>query len=167
MAKSIHYNYTDSGVQGVTSLSHDVTVLNFGKDFRVKSDEPNEAVITNITSPIDRPETFRFAVSTVADVYRGTGIEPAYRSPSTKGLSLVVQLADILNYYDESIDDAKECYIPMQGHIVLKVPANEAITEQVVDKFVSRLIAGLYSTGTVNPARIKSMLRGSLIPTDM
>lgn len=167
MAKTIHYNYVDSGVSGVTTLSQNVSVLNFGKDYRVKSDEPNEAIITNITSPIDRPETFRFAVSTIADVYKSTGIEPAYRSANTKGLSLVVQLSDVLNYYDETIDDAKECYIPMQGHIVLKVPANEAITADMVKSFVSRLLAGLYSTGSTNSDRLKSMLRGSLIPTDM
>lgn len=167
MAKTIHKNYVDSGVEGVAALNLAVDILNFGKDYRVKLDEPNEAIITNMTSPIDRPETFRYGLSTVADVYKGTGIDVAYRSPSSKGLSLVCQLADIYDLYDETVDDPKEQYLPIQGHIVLKVPCNDAITASVIKGFLSRLIAGLFSTGAIDDKRLAALFRGSLLPTDM
>lgn len=167
MAKTIHKNYVDTPVSGVSALNLGLDILNFGADFRVKSDEPNEAIITNMTSPIDRPETFRYALSTVADVYKGTGIDVAYRSPSSKGLSLVCQLSDIYDLYDETVDDPKEQYIPLQGHIVLKMPCNEAISSATIKTFLGRLVAGLFSTGVVNDARLAALFRGSLLPTDM
>lgn len=167
MAKSLHKNYVDSGVPGVTSLSLGLDILNFGADYRVRVDEPNEVIITNMTSPIDRPETIRYALSTVADVYKGTGIDVAYRSPSSKGLSLVCQLSDIYNLYDETVDDPREQYLPIQGHIVLKMPSNDAIDAATIKSFLGRLVAGLFGTGVVDDSRLAALFRGSLLPTDM
>lgn len=167
MAKTVHKNYVDTPVSGVSSLSLGIDVLNFGADFRVKEDEPNEAIITNMTSPIDRPETLRYALSTVADVYKGTGIDVAYRSPSSKGLSLVCQLADIYSLYDETVDDPKEQYLPIQGHIVLKMPCNDAIDAAAIKSFLGRLVAGLFSTGVVDDTRLAALFRGSLLPKDI
>lgn len=167
MAKSIALNYTDSGVSGVTTLKKDIAILNFKSDYRVKSDEPSEAVIANITSPIDRPESFRFAMTNVADIYKGSGIDSGFYSPSRKGISLLCQLNDVYKYDDSADSTFKAQYLPISGHIVLKAPCNEALTDDMISTFVGRLVAGLYNSGVLTSDRLKAMLRGSLLPSDM
>ena len=167
MARSIALNYTDSGVSGVTTLKKDIAILNFGSDYRVKQDDAGEAIIANITSPIDRPETFRFSAAPVADVYKGTGIDSGFYSPSRKGISLLCQLTDVYKYADSADSTFKDQYLPISGHMVLKVPCNEALTADMISTFVGRLIAGLYASGNLDASRLKSMLRGALLPTDM
>lgn len=167
MARSIALNYTDSGVSGVTTLKKDIAILNFGSDYRVKQDDAGEAIIANITSPIDRPETFRFSAAPVADVYKGTGIDSGFYSPSRKGISLLCQLTDVYKYADPADSTFKDQYLPISGHMVLKVPCNEALTADMISTFVGRLIAGLYASGNLDASRLKSMLRGALLPTDM
>lgn len=167
MSRQISYNYTDSGVSGVASLEKDIAILNYGSDYRVKSDDPGECVITNITSPIDRPETFRFGTRIIADVYRNQGVDSAYYAPSRKGIAIVVNLSDILKYSDSADSTFKDQYIPISGHIVLNVPAHEAVTASIVSSFVGRLVAGLYGSGSLTDDRLKSIMRESLVPTDM
>lgn len=167
MARAIALNYTDSGVSGVTTLKKDIAILNFGSDYRVRQDDASEAVIANITSPIDRPESFRFSCSPVADIYKGTGIDSGFYSPSRKGISLLCQLTDVYKYADAADSTFHDQYLPMSGHIVLKVPCNEALTADMISTFVGRLIAGLYASGNLDASRLKAMLRGALLPTDM
>lgn len=166
MAKSVVKNYTDTPISGVTSLTLPMSVVNFGKDFRVKSDEPGEAILTNLTSPIDRPERFRFAMSDIKDIYKNSGIDANLYSPSRRGVSVLVQLTDTYTVSD-STDTKYDVALPMEAHLVIKVPSNELITSQMIQDFVGRLTNGLFESGVVNTDRIKSLFRGSLIPTDM
>lgn len=166
MAKSVVKNYTDTPISGVTSLTLPMSVVNFGKDFRVKSDEPGEAILTNLTSPIDRPEKFRFAMSDIKDIYKNSGIDANLYSPSRRGVSVLVQLTDTYTVSD-STDTKYDVALPMEAHLVIKVPSNELITSQMIQDFVGRLTNGLFESGAVNTNRIKSLFRGSLIPTDM
>lgn len=166
MAKSVVKNYTDTPISGVTSLTLPMSVVNFGKDFRVKSDEPGEAILTNLTSPIDRPERFRFAMSDIKDIYKNSGIDANLYSPSRRGVSVLVQLTDTYTVSD-STDTKYDVALPMEAHLVIKVPSNELITSQMIQDFVGRLTNGLFESGVVNTDRIKSLFRGSLIPTGM
>lgn len=166
MAKSVVKNYTDTPISGVTSLTLPISVVNFGKDFRVKSDEPGEAILTNLTSPIDRPEKFRFAMSDIKDIYKNSGIDANLYSPSRRGVSVLVQLTDTYSVSD-SVDTKYDVALPMEAHLVIKVPSNELITSQMIQDFVGRLTSGLFESGVVNTNRIKSLFRGSLIPTDL
>lgn len=166
MAKSVVKNYTDTPINGVTSLTLPISVVNFGKDFRVKSDEPGEAILTNLTSPIDRPEKFRFAMSDIKDIYKNSGIDANLYSPSRRGVSVLVQLTDTYTVSD-STDTKYDVALPMEAHLVIKVPSNELITSQMIQDFVGRLTNGLFESGAVNTNRIKSLFRGSLIPTDL
>lgn len=166
MAKSVLYNRTDTPISGVTELTIPIGLVNYGADFRVRSDEPGEAVITNLTSPIDRPEKYRFAMNEIKDIYRNTGIDTTLYSPSRRGASVLCQLTDVWTVVD-SADPSYEVALPIEGHIVLKLPANENITADMVKGFIGRLISGLFETGTVNSGRLKSLLRGSLLPLDL
>lgn len=166
MAKSVLYNRTDTPISGVTELTIPIGLVNFGTDFRVRSNEPGEAVITNLTSPIDRPEKYRFAMNEIKDIYRNTGIDTTLYSPSRRGASVLCQLTDTWTVVD-SADPSYEVALPIEGHIVLKMPANENITADMIKTFVGRLVSGLFETGTVTSGRIRSLFRGSLLPLDI
>lgn len=166
MAKSVLYNRTDTPIPGVAELTIPIGLVNFGADFRVRSDEPGEAIITNLTSPIDRPEKYRFAMNEIKDVYRNSGIDTTLYSPSRRGASVLCQLTDTWTVVD-SVDTSYEVALPIEGHIVLKLPANENITADMVKGFVGRLVSGLFDTGVTTSTRMKSLLRGSLLPLDL
>lgn len=167
MSKSLKLNYSDTNITGATAISLPVPNLNYAEDFRVSKDEPNEAVITNLTSPISQPERFRFAHSDVANVYGNTGIDPTMYYASRRGTQILCQLTDVFKVTD-SADAAYEALLPISCHLVVKVPNNELVTEQVVIAEIQRLMGGLFQTeGSENTLRLNALLRGALVPTSL
>lgn len=166
MAKTVAVGYTDTAISGVTSLDLARGLVNYAADWRVKQDEPGEVVLTNLTSPISYPERFRIGASEVADVYKGSGIDPGLYAPTRRGISVLCQLTETWKLTD-STDATYEVALPITGHIVLKIPSNENITPAMVDTFLGRLVSGLYETGSETTTRLASILRGSLIPSDL
>lgn len=166
MAKTLSVGYTDTAIPEVISLDFSRGLVNFGADFKVKSDEPNEAIITNLTSPVVYPERFRFSVSDVGNVYSGTSIEPSLYSPTKRGTSLLVQLTETWKVTDESAP-LLEIALPVSAHLVIKVPNHELVTPAQIQTLVGRLISGLFETGSTDNSRLSAMLRGSLKPSDL
>lgn len=166
MSKSVSFGYTDTTIPDVTSLDLSRGLVNFGADFRVKAEKGNEVILTNITSPLDRPEKFRIAWSVVDNIYNGTGISEANQAQSVRGVNLLVQLTEIASITD-SVDASYRVDVPLSYHVVIKVPAIEEITEAHVAAGLGRLVSGLFETGSETNDRLKAMLRGSLEPTDM
>lgn len=164
MAKKISVNYTDTAISGATKVSWTLPTLNFASDFRVREDEPSEAIVTNLTSPIDAPERIRWAHSEVKDVYKGAGIDPTLYYPSRRGTQILCQLTDVLTVTDDASPDYQAA-LPVSAHLVVKVPNNELITEEIVLSLLQRLVAGLYeTTGSTTSPRLRGILRGSLLP---
>lgn len=166
MAMKSSLGYTDS-ITTAKTLS--VPDLSYAADFAVTRDTPDEVVITNTTSPIDQPETIRFGYNQVADVYRGTGIDPSVASVSKRGASIVVQLNDILRVACDSETNCSPVQfdLPISTHIVMKVPINQYITADLVKQLVLRNVAALFSTGKTDSTRIDALLRHALTPTGM
>lgn len=166
MAKSINYGYTDTPITGVETLAFARGLVNFGADFRVRTEKKDELLLTNISSPIDRPEKFRIAWSIVDNVYTNSGISPANQAPSTRGVNLLIQLTEIASITD-SADPTYRVDVPLSVHCVVRVPAVNELTEAHVQQALGRMISGFYETGSTATDRIKSLLRGSLEPTDI
>lgn len=166
MSKQVNVGYTDSPISGVTSLELARGLVNFGADFRTVSEAPGELVITNITSPTDRPESFRIGYSTVQDVYKGTTIDPSVYAPSRKGISVLVQLTDTYSVTDTT-DAEFRVDLPISTHMVIKVPSSEYLTSEHVMAQVGRCVSGLFETGSEANDRLKALLRGSLKPSDL
>lgn len=166
MAMTSSLGYTDSVT---TAKTVSIPDLSYGKDFAVTRDTPDEVVITNTTSPIDQPETFRFGYSNVADVYKNTGIDPSVASVSRRGVSLVVQMNDILRVGCSSETECNPVQfdLPISTHIVVKVPLNQYITADLVKQEILRNVAALFGTGEITSARIDALLRHALTPTGM
>jgi hypothetical protein len=167
MAKVINKGYTDTAVEGVTALTFPRAILNLEKDFRVKSNNSGkEFVLTNITSPIDRPENIRLAYTDIANIYNGTGIEPSVASPTKKGVSILAQVTDVISVTD-SADVDYRIDLPLSAHVVLKVPASEHVTSAQVQEVLGRLLSTLFDTGSTSGSRLEGILRGSLVPTEL
>lgn len=166
MAKTINFGYTDTPISGVSSLEFPRGLVNFGADFRVRSEKKDEMLLTNITSPIDRPEKFRIAWSLVDSVYNGSGISVANQAASLRGVNLLIQLTEVATVTD-SADPAYRVDVPISVHCVVRVPAVDQLTEEHIQTVLGRLISGFYETGSETTSRIKALLRGSLEPSDI
>lgn len=166
MAIVININHTDTAISGATAASLTLPVVNFPVDFRVKQDEPGEAIITNLTSPVDAPERYRFGVSDIKDIYANSGIEYACQAPLKRGKKVFVQLTEVLTKTD-SIDTTYKCQVPLAGHIVLSVPQDADVTDEMIITFLKRLVAGLFDPADNGTTRLKCLERGSLIPSGM
>lgn len=168
MAKVINKGYTDTPITGVSSLTFPRAILNFNKDFRVKTSANNgsEVVLTNLTCPVDRPEKIRLAYTEIANVYSGTGIEPSVLAPTKKGVSLLAQVTDVLSVTDDADADYR-VDLPISAHLVIKVPQSQHVNAAVVQEVIGRLLSSLFDSGVSTTSRLEAILRGSLIPTEL
>lgn len=164
MGKTLNWGYTDTPISGVSSLKFERGLLNFGADFAVKEDEPGSMILTNLTTPLDRAEVIRYGRSEVKNVYNNTSIDPKVQSPNRKGVQLLVQIQDVATVTD-SDDAAFRVDLPIQTHVVIKVPADAAITGSVIQQHLGRVVSALYDTGSMNTSRIEKLLRGALEPS--
>lgn len=166
MAKNLSVNYTDSPISGGTTLSMTVPSLNYTSDFRVTTDDPGECRMTNLTSPLDMPERFRLAFQPVNDVYRNSGIDPTLYYQTRKGVQVLCQLTDVYSVTD-SADASYLALLPIKSHIVVQIPTNDLITASVVKDHVLRTFGGMFNARESIDARLKSILRGALVPTGL
>lgn len=167
MAKVKNLGYTDTAIAGNPTLNFTRGPLNFQTDFRVKSNQPGkEVILTNITSPPDRPERIRLGFTEVANVYSGTSVDPSLFAPSKRGVQILCQLTEVISVTD-SVDPTYRVYLPVSYHLVIKVPTSENIASSDVVAGIGRLLSGLYDTGVVTTTRLDSILRGALVPSGL
>lgn len=137
--------------------------LSYASDYTKVSDEPEEAVIRNITGlELTSPESLRFGVSAVTNVYNGTNTDAASQFPSKKGTQVLVEISE--NYRAVNKVTGDEIDLPCKGRIVLRVPNNSAVTADLIRDLLTRTIAAAFATGKSNPSRIVELIRGSLLP---
>lgn len=167
MSKTVSTGYTDTPVDGVSELTFPRAVLNFGTDFRVKANTPGkEVILTNITSPTDQPELIKLCYSEIADIYRGSKVEPTIFTPTKKGVSILAQVNDVISVTDTTDADYR-VDLPVQCHLVIKVPMSAEITANVVQTCIGRLLSSLFDTGVETTSRLEAILRGVLVPSDL
>lgn len=138
--------------------------LNFGTDFVKTSYKPGEAVLTNLTSPLDRAETVRFAVSPVANIYSGTKLDPSSQSQNKRGTNVLVQVRSCLGVLDGETNG--KIILPFEAHLVMRIPQHEAVTVALVKQHLDRVYGGLYEDNeTSMNSRINALLHGSVLPS--
>lgn len=167
MASTTTFGYTDT-VQTPKNIA--VPDLSYVQDFAIVRDTPDEVILTNRTCPIDQPETIRFGYQGIANVYANTGIDPAYTSVTKRGVSLVLQVNDILRVTEQSADGGTTLStvdLPISSHLVVRAPLNQYVTSNLVMQVVKRAISSLFATGKTDDSRLNALLRHALAPDNM
>lgn len=145
--------------------------LNFNADWRITSETANEVVLTNINVPVNCPEIIRVAFTEIADVFKGTKINPqdglmTAGSLDRRGASILVQLSGGL-WADEQVGENAVLY-PYSAHLVVKVPVGIPINGATVWSILQKMFGALYETkATLPDTRVASLLRGALTPIDL
>lgn len=166
MAKTIKVNHIDTATDPVVTPEFGaIPGLNWSADFAVSKDVPGEAILQNVTSPLNLPESFRFAQQTVANVYTNTGVEKSMYDISTRGTRILVQLNETYTLTD-SEDPSYLVALPISCHMVLTIPNNQSLTQADVDNVIQRMLAGYFDLSD-SENRTPLMLRGSLVPQSM
>lgn len=166
MSLSLNKNILDTPVSGVPTLAIACPTLNFAVDYAVKDANASEAALVNLTGTVSDVETIRIKRADVANVYTNSGIDPSYQAPSKRGQSVVTQINAVYTVVDSS-DASYRVDLPLQCHLVLKVPHNPLITEGVVLDAAKRCFSTLFDTGSTTSGRLARVLRGSLVPSDL
>lgn len=160
MSLELDRGYTDSKQKKTVSIPD----LDYKSDFAVTSDTATEVVLVNTTSPIDRAESLRFAISNIKDVYNGSDIDAGVQAASHRGVSLVCQISDTYSYYDPTDPNKTRVDLPVSAHIVVKAPKSSFIGADDYLAIAQRAFAGLFSTGSVTSDRLVELLKGALDP---
>lgn len=161
-----HNTGTDTPIPGVSSLTLTRGLVNYKADWRIKEDEPEQFILTNLNAPVAYSESFRWAVSDIENIYKNTGITSNLYSPTRKGVNLLIQNVETWTVTDTE-DTTYNVALPIEGHIVLKLPEDPAITVDDILTFIGRLVSGLFDTGSETGTRIQAFMRRSLRPSDM
>lgn len=163
---SLTLSYANTPTTPVTEREFAPDPLNFGADYRVLREGANEVVLTNISAPLNDPETIRVAFTEIADVFKGTSVEPTSSAipdnvAMKRGCSLLVQMNGVGA-------DTNGARFPYSAHLVLKVPYGPDPEAADIEKILQRLIGTLYSTGDEEmTSRVDSLLRGALAPSEL
>lgn len=104
-------------------------------------DVPGEAIFTNKSATLNQPNTIRFAVQTIADMFKGTEV-PVGASQVRSGLSMLAQVNEVWKV-DDAADALASIYYPASAHIVIRVPNEELVTSTVVADLVRRLLGAV------------------------
>lgn len=163
MSKSTSFGYTDTADGGATTKTLTRANLNWPVDFVATEKSAMKFSAANKTSPADQLETVRVQAAEIADVYKGTSIDPSAYAASRKGISIVAQINDILRV-SESTDVTYQVDLPISAHMVLKVPLNSNITADQVMAVAARCISLLFNSNDVLSTRIANLLRGAMTP---
>lgn len=144
-----------------------VPIIKWADEYRPVSDKAGDVEITSVVTPLDAPSSFHFAATQVANVY--SGISPAvpanYRSPSAGGVKLLIQNTETWSITD-SADPSYQVNLPVEAHLVVKVPQNSMITATAVEGLIKRTLGGLYD-GNAEATRLESLLRKALMPSSL
>jgi len=162
MSKTVTLNFTDTA--GGTAPTITMSAINYGTDFVKVANQAGLADLSNLTSPTDAPNTVRFSLNPISDIYKGTPVTDAYKSPNKSGFSLLSQ-CNVVATITDSEDATYRVDLPLSAHIVLKAPYDANITTAHLVTISNRALGGLYETdGTL---RVGNMARGGLLPADL
>lgn len=109
--------------------------------YPVSRDVAGETILQNTATTLDQPNSVRFAVSSIADIFKSASIEPV-SGQSIAGLSMLCQLNEIWKV-DDAADALAPIYYPVSAHMVVKLPMDALVTSTVAADLVRRLIGAV------------------------
>lgn len=134
--------------------------------YGVVSKEKDTTVVTNLTAPLDQPETVRYSAQPIRNVYSNTGIDPAYSATSKRGISVLVQLNRVYRITDTA-NAAFRIDLPVSVHTVIRVPLHDMMTPDLVWESVKKQVSLMTDQGSVTSSRIAQLLRSGTTPSGL
>lgn len=133
--------------------------INTQADYALKQDEPDACVLTNTTASIDQPELVTYQASTLNKVpCKITNMNPPRVS---NAVQYGVRLDEVLRVSDT---DGNTLYdLPIVANLTIKHNMDCAITSDIVDTVVARLIGALHKPD--GSTRVSDLMRSALKPT--
>lgn len=122
-------------------------------------DDPGQAVMKNVVNGLDQPNTIRYSLATVADVFKGSDVSAA-AGQRADGLSILAQITESWKVTDSVTGEAY--YLPVSAHMVLKVPVDANVTGALLAALVARL-AGALDRGTTDMAEVLTSLSHGVV----
>lgn len=127
---------------------------------RYMIDDSGNAVRANVVGALDQPNTIKYGVSRIADVFRGASVEAA-DGQRKDGNSILVQVNEVWKVADAADSTVVPYYLPASAHMVLKIPVDANITSAVVAAFILRLMgAPFVAAGDSLATAIDPLLHG-------
>jgi hypothetical protein len=137
-----------------------------GGNYAVITKGSDTTIVTNTTSPLDQPETIRWSVQGIRNIYANTGIDPAYFATSKRGVSLLAQTNDIYRISD-SDNATYRVDLPVSSHFVVKAPLHDLLTPDIILSVILRNVSNLFDTGSTGSSRLAQLLRSGTTPTNL
>lgn len=129
----------------------------------------DEITLINKTSPIDRPETVRFATKRISDIYKGTGISISMQAPIKTGTQVLVSVKGISETTNS--ETGARYLAPYSAHEVFVFPDDPAFAAALRLEVQSRLQAlSLKVSGAAVDAissRLMEMAMGAILPAGL
>lgn len=163
MSKSASFGFTDAVA---TPKNLPIVDLSYATNFAVNQYQPDKVELVNITSPMDQLEYIRYQCQPVADVYKGTSIDPSAYSLSRKGIAVAAVVRDTLRVTD-SADSTFVLDLPVKASLSLTLPQSTYLTGALVQQLLTRVVSAWFETGAVDSDRIMAMVRGSMKPAEL
>ncbi len=157
MAYTIDHNVTDSTTAGQNITLNRIETANYA----VTTDVVGETRLTNLTSPLDAPETIGYKQRVITDIYANSGIDRVFWTPTHRGVEFLIQLRQTWSAVDKTDTTRPEYKFPALVNVTVRVAQNELVSESDVEYLLKEALGALYPDGL---SRIPQILRGSLNP---
>lgn len=164
MAKSVTLNINDTAISGgPQALSVSLPAINWPVDWSKTVDEAGSATLTYKPAPFDAPQTAKFAVNRIANIYAGSPVDASYQLPYKRGASILCQVNLVASVTDTA-DSTYRVDLPLSAHLVIKAPMSGLLTVNDIRSVAERAFALLYETGSTDSTRLTELLKGSMLP---
>jgi hypothetical protein len=169
MEKVLVSGYATTGLASVAD--RDGIDVTFAANWVVKTQKPGEVILANKSAAADQPFELRIARQDIKDIYKGTGINPAYQGANREGIALVVQATyvpreEIQDGSGNLADASYRVDLPISVHKVYRIP-KASLVDQAVVRNLDYILEGALFQSDGETLRIGDMLKGALIPSDL
>lgn len=166
----------DTAVTGKENHTISLPVVNFSKDYAIRSEETKQGstcVLTNTTGDrLGTTEVIRYGSTLVDDVYKrmpNFNVTPAQCSRTHNGKQVLCEVRHL--YKAENTVSGEELYLPALARLTVVLPDHPSVTSAMLDDIVKRLNASLFCTSqdaTVSTYdRLKECAKDQCRPEDL
>lgn len=128
-------------------------------------DDPGEAILRCIAGNLDQPSTIRYGWTKVNDVFRNAAID-ADPEQRRDGFQTLMQVNEVWKVYDSGDSSVTPYYLPVSGHLVLKLPVDALVDMSAVVAFATRVIGSCHRGTTQSWSDALTPLVNGVCATD-